>query len=91
MEDPLHEINEILERKDFNDQHKAMISQKTPRDSTISSVRFSPLLGDAGGVIKKELSGDQNNSAVATQAMTPKSHPRWNRRDSPWVMVCAPS
>jgi len=25
MEDALHEINEILERKDINDQHKAMI------------------------------------------------------------------
>ena len=25
MEDALHEINEILERKDINDKHKAMI------------------------------------------------------------------
>ena len=25
MEDALHEINEILERKDINDNHKAMI------------------------------------------------------------------
>ena len=31
MEDALHEINEILEQKEINDQHKAMISVETRR------------------------------------------------------------
>ena len=31
MEDALHEINEILERKDINDKHKAMILGETAK------------------------------------------------------------
>ena len=43
MEDALHEINEILERKDINDKHKAMILGKNAKRFYTSSVRFSLL------------------------------------------------
>ena len=41
MEDALHEINEILERKDINDEHNAMILGENAKDSKTSNVRFS--------------------------------------------------
>jgi predicted TIM-barrel fold metal-dependent hydrolase len=40
MEDALHEINEILERKDINDKHKAMILGENAKSLR---AKFSPI------------------------------------------------
>ena len=40
MEDALHEINDILERKDINDKHKAMILGENAKSLRAT---FSPI------------------------------------------------
>jgi hypothetical protein len=53
MEDALHEINEILERKDISDKHKAMIMGENTKGFYNLSCKILRCTKDASGVIKK--------------------------------------
>ena len=56
MEDALHEINDILERKDINDKHKAMILGDEPKRFYNLYCEILPVTGgNARGVIKNAL------------------------------------
>ena len=62
VEDALHEINEILERKDINDKQKAMILGENAKDSTTSERDSPGRTEDSSGLIEGSVVRRSNNS-----------------------------